>query len=144
MKYKVEVTIDIPRDKMLILFEDMEFMKKWQNGFESLAHIEGNLGEVGGKSVLKYNSKGKTSEIVETILQKDLPNTFNFLYEAKGVENIANNTFVDLGKETKWIVEHEFKFTGFMKLMSKLFKGAFIAQTTKDMNSFKYHAEQEK
>lgn len=142
MKYKVEVTIDIKRDKMLVLFEDMEFMKKWQEGFESLTHVEGNKGEVGGKSVLKYNSKGKTSEIVETILKKDLPNTFNFLYEAKGVENIANNTFEDLGDKTKWIAEHEFKFGGIMKLMSKLFKGAFIAQTSKDMNTFKLHAEQ--
>jgi len=142
MKYKVDVIINIPRDKMLVLFEDMEFMKEWQDGFVSLTHLEGNKGEVGGKSLLKYNSRGKTSEIVETILEKDLPNTFNFLYEAKGVENISKNTFVDLGDKTRWEAEHEFMFTGIMKIMSKLFKGAFVSQTTKDMNSFKLHAEQ--
>jgi len=141
MKYKVEVIINIPRYKMLELFQDMEFMKEWQEGFESLTHLEGTPGEVGAISLLKYNSKGKTSEIKETVLQKDLPNTFNFLYEANGVENIANNTFVDLGDKTKWVGEHEFNFSGFMKIMSKLLKGAFIKQTTKDMNSFKTHAE---
>lgn len=140
MKYKVEVIIDVPRSRMLELFEDMEFMKKWQVGFDSLTVIEGKAGTVGSKSSLKYINKDKESEIIETILKKELPDTFNFLYEAKGVTNWANNTFVEKGEQTLWIAEHEFEFSGLMKLLALMPK-MFIKQTTSDMNGFKKQAE---
>ncbi len=140
MKYKVEVLIDLPRSRMLELFEDMEFMKKWQVGFSSLTVIEGSAGMVGSKSSLIYDNKGKKSEIIETILKKELPNQFNFLYEAKGVVNWANNTFVEKENQTLWIAEHEFKFSGLMKILGFMPK-MFIKQTTSDMNAFKKHAE---
>ena len=59
MKYKVEVIINIPRDKMLELFQDMKFMKKWQEGFESLTHLEGTPGEVGAISLLNKILKAR-------------------------------------------------------------------------------------
>jgi len=140
MKYKVEVMIDVPRSRMLELFEDLEFMKKWQNGFESLTVTEGKPGTVGSKSTLKYNIKGKESEIEETILKRQLPDQFDFLYEAKGVTNYANNTFVEKDDQTLWIAEHEFVFSGLMKLLGLMPK-MFIKQTTSDMNAFKKAAE---
>lgn len=140
MKYKVELMIDVPRSRMLELFEDMEFMKKWQVGFDSLTVIEGKPGTVGSKSSLKYLNKGKESEIIETILKKELPDTFNFLYEVKGVRNWANNTFIEKRDQTLWIAEHEFEFGGLMKLLGLMPK-MFIKQTTNDMNAFKREAE---
>ena len=117
MKYKVEVIIDRPREEMLVLFQDVTFMKKWQPGFQSLEVLEGEPGEVGSKSRLTYLSKGKPSEIIETIVEKDLPDRFDFLYEAKGVKNWAKNRFVDQGDRVLWIAEHEFRFSGVMKAM---------------------------
>jgi uncharacterized membrane protein len=143
MKYKIELEINLPIDDMLELFQDMDFMKKWQTGFVSLEVLEGEPGTVGSKSKLVYVNKGKTSEIIETIIKKELPNEFNFIYEAKGVKNWAINRFVDKGNQTIWIAEHEFKFSGFMLILS-LFKGMFVKQTTSDMNSFKDYAEKER
>jgi hypothetical protein len=143
MKYKIELEINLPIDVMLELFQDMDFMKKWQTEFVSLEVLEGEPGTVGSKSKLVYVNKGKTSEIIETIIKKELPNEFNFIYEAKGVKNWANNRFIDKGNQTIWIAEHEFKFSGFMMLLSP-FKSMFINQTTVDMNSFKLYAEKEK
>lgn len=142
MKYKVEVIIDRPREEMLVLFQDVTFMKKWQQGFQSLEVLEGEPGEVGSKSRLTYLSKGKPSEIIETIVEKDLPDRFDFLYEAKGVKNWAKNRFVDQGDRVLWIAEHEFRFSGVMKAMG-LMKGMFVNQTMKDMNTFKSFAEME-
>ncbi|MBO1266265.1 SRPBCC family protein [Proteiniclasticum sp. SCR006] len=142
MKYKVEVMIGRPREEMLVLFQDMAFMKKWQPGFQTLEVLEGNPGEVGSKSRLTYLSKGKPSEIIETIVSKDLPDRFDFLYEAKGVKNWARNRFIDQGDEVLWIAEHEFRFSGVMKVMG-LLKGMFVKQTTKDMYAFKKFAEME-
>ena len=141
MNYTVKQTINIPREKMLVLFEDLEFMKKWQDGFKSLDVIEGQPGTVGSKSRLVYEMRGKNTEMIETIIHKALPDRFDFLYEAKGVTNWANNTFVAQAYKTLWIAEHSFKFTGFMAFMSKFMKGAFVKQTSKDMLSFKKHAE---
>ncbi|MDW7661867.1 MAG: SRPBCC family protein [Bacillota bacterium] len=140
MKYKIELEINKPRDEMLVLFQDVEFMKKWQPGFRSLEVLDGQPGEVGSKSKLTYLSKGKPSEIIETIILKELPDRFDFLYEAKNVKNWARNSFVAKGEKTLWIAEHEFKFSSFMKLFG-LMQGMFVKQTTKDMNTFKQAAE---
>lgn len=140
MKYKIELEINKPRDEMLVLFQDMEFMKKWQPGFQSLEVLDGQPGELGSKSKLTYLSKGKPSDIIETIILKELPDRFDFLYEAKGVKNWARNTFVDRGERVMWVAEHEFEFSGIMKFWG-LFQGMFIKQTTKDMNNFKKFAE---
>lgn len=142
MKYKIELKIDITREKMLVLFQDVDFMKKWQPSFQSLDVLEGVPGEVGSRSRLSYMSNGKTSEIIETIILKELPDRFDFLYETKGVKNWARNRFVDQGDQVLWIAEHEFEFSGFMKFFD-LMKGMFVKQTTKDMNAFKIVAELE-
>jgi hypothetical protein len=78
MKYKIELKIDITREKMLVLFQDVDFMKKWQPSFQSLDVLEGVPGEVGSRSRLSYMSNGKTSEIFETIILKELPARFEF------------------------------------------------------------------
>lgn len=136
MHYTIETTINRPREEFLELFQDEAFLKKWQVNLESLTVIEGEPGEIGSKSIFVYNQKGKVSQITETILRKDLPNQFDFLYEAKGVVNTANNLFVDQGDSTLWVADHEFQFSGFMKLLG-LFKGMFVKQTTSDMKRFK-------
>ncbi len=127
---------------MLELFEDMDFMKIWQEGFEELIHSEGIPGEVGAKSVLKYNTKGRVTQITETIIGKNLPDSFDFIYEAGGVKDTAKNTFEDLGEQTKWTAYHNFEFSGIIAFLSLFMKGAFVKQTHKEMDSFKFHAEQ--
>jgi len=144
MKYKVEVEINIPREKMLDLFVDMQFMKKWQDGFMSLEAIEGEAGKVGSISRLVYEMRGKETNMIETIIKKELPDRFDFTYEAKGVMNTVKNTFVDNGGKTLWIAQHEFEFTGLLAFMSKFMKRLFVKQTSGDMISFKKHAEAEK
>lgn len=140
MNYKVELEIAIPRDEMLKLFQDIEFMKIWQSTFQALVVIEGHPGEEGSKSKLTYLSKGKTSEIIETIVLKALPDRFDFLYEVKGVKNLVENVFIDKGDKMVWVAKHEFEFSGFMKLLGLMPK-IFVKQTRKDMNAFKKYAE---
>jgi len=142
MKYTITTEINIPRDKALELFQDIKFMKKWQHTFQSLEVIQGEAGSEASINKLTYDNKGKPSIIMETILKKDLPNDFNFLYEATGVKNWANNHFLDHGSSTTWIASHEFKFSGLMIFLT-LFKKNFIKQTRSDMNKFKEYAEKE-
>lgn len=136
MKYKIEITIDLPRDQFLELFEDLEFMKKWQPTLKSLEVISGEPGQVGSKSVLKYEKNGKPSQIEEEIIKRDLPYEFDFIYRAGVVTNWAYNRFEEVDGKTIWSATHEFKF-GIAMFFLNLMKGAFIKQTTKDMNAFK-------
>jgi hypothetical protein len=143
MKYNVQVTVNIPREKFLDLFENIEFMKKWQAGFASLEVLEGEAGEEGSKNLLTYWKNKKETIIIESIIKKKLPDSFDFLYETKYVMNWVHNTFIKDGESTIWKAEHKFKFIGYMKAMI-LLRTLFVKQTVKDMNTFKSFAEKEK
>jgi hypothetical protein len=116
-------------------------MAKWQEGFISFEHVSGNAGEEGAKSKLKYKMGKREVEMIETIIKRRLPDEFNGSYEAKGVFNIVENKFIDNGDSTKWIVNNEFQFKGFMKLIAFFMPGAFKKQTLKFMNDFKNFTE---
>ena len=83
-------------------------------------------------------------EMVETITKRNLPEEFTGTYEAKGVFNIAKNSFIPIDdNRTKYVTEQEFQFKGFMKLMGAVMPGAFKKQTLKYMNAFKEFAEKQ-
>lgn len=80
MKYRCEVTIDTPRDRVIELFDNPDNMSKWQPG---------------AKSRLIYNQKGRRIEMIETIIRRELPDEFTGTYRAKGVENWVSNRFME-------------------------------------------------
>ena len=142
MKYTCSVTIGLPRDRVIELFDSTENLHKWQKGLKAFEHLEGTPGEAGAKSRMEYDMNGKTVEMVETVLHRGLPDELSFSYEAKNVWNSCINRFTELedGK-THWEMETEFQFSGFMKIIGLLMPGAFRKQTLGDMNRFKEFAE---
>jgi len=142
MKYTVDIEIDLPKEKVIELFDNPENMTKWQKGFISLVHMSGEPGQVGAKSKLKYKMGKRDIEMVETIISRDLPKEFSATYEAKGVWNRIDNEFHDTTEgNTKWIAHQEFEFKGFMKLMGFLMPGMFKKQSCKYLEDFKAFAE---
>lgn len=137
MNYHVEVTINLPRDSVLEYFQDVSFIPEWQEGFVSMTNLHGQAGTVHSKNELVYMMRGKKTVMVETILHKDLPDHMHFLYEAKGVQNWANNYFIEKGDKTIWKAGHIFKFTGLMMLMAPFMKKMFAKETLKTMTMFK-------
>jgi len=142
MKYNLDITINLPREKVIELFDNPDNMKHWQKGLVSFEHFSGEAGNVGAKSKLKYKMGKREIEMIETITKRDLPNEFSGTYEAKGVWNDMKNYFsiVDENK-TKWASEVEFKFSGFMKIIAFLMPGNFKKQSYKYMVDFKNFAE---
>lgn len=142
MKYKLEIEIDLPREKVIELFDNPDNMEHWQEGFISFEPMSGTPGEVGAKSHLKYKMGKREIEMVETITKRDLPNEFSGTYEAKGMWNEVKNYFHEAGpNKTKWITENEFKASGMMKLVTFFMPGAFKKQSYKYMVDFKKFAE---
>ena len=142
MKYTSEIKIDLPREKVIELYDNPDNLKQWQEGLESFEHLSGDPGTVGAKSLIKYKMGKRNIEMTETILKKDLPNNYDFLFEAKGVWNEVKNSFSEINpNQTKWTIENDFRGKGMMAVMMFLMPGMFKKQTMKFMISFKDFAE---
>ena len=142
MRYSKEITINLPREKVINLFDNSDNMFKWMPGLKTFEHLSGEAGTAGAKSKLVFDMNGRVIEMVETISERNLPETFSATYEAKGVYNEVNNKFIEVNANaTKWVIDTEFKFSGMMKIMGVAMKGAFPKQTLKNMNQFKDFAE---
>ena len=143
MKYSNEIEINLPRKKVIELFDNPDNLPKWQEGFVSFEPISGKPGEEGAKAKLKYKMGKREVEMIETITKRNFPDEFHGTYEAKNVYNEVNNFFIAQKNSTNWISENIFKFTGFMKLFAFFMPGVFKKQSLKYMKDFKEFAEKE-
>jgi hypothetical protein len=109
MNYKVEITLDLPQERVIELFDDPENLNQWQSGLQSIELISGEAGEPGAKSLLLYDMNGRKVEMIETITSRGLPDIFSGTYDAKGVHNLVENRFYEEGpNHTRWVTENEF------------------------------------
>ena len=145
MKYSAEIVINLPRERVISLFDNPDNLKKWMAGLVSFEPLSGVPGEVGAKSKLRFRMGRREVEMVETITVRNLPAEFSGTYEAKGVFNFVRNEFTDLGNgTTKYLTEQEFRLSGFMKIIGWLMPGSFKKQSVKYLEDFKRFAENEK
>ena len=141
-KYTLEIDIALPRDRVIELFDNPDNMPKWQPELLEFTPTNGTPGQVGAKSNLRYQMGKREVEMTETVTRRELPDVFAGTYEAKGVWNEVINRFQEVSPdETKWIIETEFRCTGFMKLIAFLMPGSFKKQSFKCMKRFKSFAE---
>ena len=66
MKYTLEIIINLPRKRVLELFNSTENLYKWQPGLVSFDHISGTAGEVGAKSKMLHKMGSREIEMIET------------------------------------------------------------------------------
>ena len=144
MKYQCSITINLSRDRVVELFDDPENLPKWQEGLVSFTHISGEPGTPGATSDILFQMGKRRLEMVETIVERNLPDVFTATYEAKGVWNIVENRFFEDSEDiTRWDIKTEFKCAGFMRVMVVLMPWLFTKQTNKMMADFKAFAETE-
>lgn len=142
MKYETEITIDLPRARVIELFDDSDNLLRWQFGLQGYEYLDGEPGQPGSRMKLIYKEGESTVELIETIVERDFPYTFAATYEAKNLYNLVRNRFIDEGPDrTRWLTENEFRFKGVMALVGLFLKSAFPTQTLRDMNRFKAFAE---
>ena len=143
MKYTTEITINLPRPKVIELFDSTENMYRWQEGLKSFKHMDGEPGQEGGRSKLVYEGRRGDLQMTETITKRNLPDEFHGTYEAKGVYNEMFNYFIEAGPDkTTWRTVSVFRFRGLMVLMAPFMKSAFTGNTLLNMERFKTFAEQ--
>jgi hypothetical protein len=142
MKYTAEIRINLPRDRVLEIFDNTENLYKWQPGLRSMTHLEGKSGEMGARSSLVYEGRKGDLVITETITVKKLPQQMHMTYKSRGVFNVVENWFTEEEPGiTLWRSVNLFRFNGFMMLMAPFMKQAFIHHTMLNMDRFKLFAE---
>lgn len=142
MEYTNEITINLPRERVIELFDSSENLSKWQPGLQSFEHIAGEPGQVGAQSRLVFDENGRKIEMLETITVRNFPDEFSAIYEAKNVKNISRNFFYADGADcTRWVAQNEFQFGGMMIILSLFMRKSFPKQTQTFMEQFKNFAE---
>ena len=142
MKYTTEILINLPRSRVIELFDSTENLKHWQPGLLGFTHLEGKPGEECARSELVYEGRKGDLVMTETITKKQLPEQFHMTYRSRGVYNEVENWFTE--KEpglTLWRTENFFRFGGIMMLMVPFMKQAFIHNSMLHMDRFKLFAE---
>lgn len=145
MKYTQSININLPRKRVIELFDNPDNLAKWQPGLLKFEHISGEPGTPGAKSRLLYKMGKRETEMIETVTLRELPEKFQGTYQARGVLNIQENYFEVVDENTtKWTSTSEFKFSNLtMKVMGWLMPGAFKKQSYTFMELFKTFAESE-
>lgn len=142
MKYTTEVIINLPRTRVIELFDSTENMYKWQKGLKNFRVISGEPGEEGCRSEMVYEGRKGDLEMIETITKRNLPDEFHGIYQARGVYNEMYNYFSETDSgNTVWQTVSVFRFRGLMALMSPFMKAAFTNNTLLNMERFKSFAE---
>jgi hypothetical protein len=142
MNYSISIDLDLPRERVIELFDSTDNLYKWQRGLQSFEPLEGEPGQPGAKSKMVFQMGKRRIEMVETITKRELPDAFEGTYDAEGVHNVVKNRFVELGADqTRWESEQEFQFKGFMKVIGFLMPGAFKKQSMVYAKDFKAFAE---
>lgn len=142
MKYSTRVEINLPRARVIELFDSTENLAKWQPTLVSFEHESGDPGQDGATSKLVYKMGKREMEMLETIVKNGFPDEFLCTYDAKGVVNKCDNRFEAIGDDkTRWTQDNEFQCKGFMRIMAFLMPWAFKKETLKAMKRFKEFAE---
>lgn len=142
MKYTCQTTINKPRKEVIQLFDSIENLYKWMEGLKKFELISGEAGEVGAQSKLTFKMGNRRVEMIETITEKDLPDSFSGNYVSNGVVNYIRNEFIEEGSTTIYRTHQVFELKGSLKLFGFFFPGLFKKQTMKHLESFKKFAEE--
>ena len=142
MKFQLEIDINLPREQVIALFDNVENLKHWQPDLVSFEHLSGTPGQVGARSRLRYKMGKRDVELIETITVRQLPDIFAGTYKTEGVWNLIENRFVAVNaRQTRWLTDNEFRCHGIVKILSWLMPSMFKKQSFKFMQQFKAFAE---
>lgn len=144
MKHKTEIVIDASRAIVWRLFDDPDRLMQWQPALKSFTHKSGKPGQPDAISELVYDENGRDVIMTETITARREPDFLGGTYESKWGTVIIFNRFeaTEDGK-TRWIVNTNYSFRGFMKIMALFMRKSIIRRTETDLNRFKLLVETE-
>lgn len=141
MKYTEEIKINKNLDEVIAVFEDEKSLQHWQRGLINTRTVKGKSGEIGSLRKLKIDLDIRTVIMREEITHKNLPHEWFATYKSTGMISTQKNYFKQVGSSTIWTSKSEFKFSGFMKMISKVLPSIFRQRSVLVMKDFKDYIE---
>lgn len=142
MRYSCEVTINLPRQRVVELFDNPENLKHWMPGLISFEPVSGTPGQPGAISRLEFQMGKRKMVMTETVTVRNLPDEFSGTYNVQNVYNEVKNYFEEIGlQQTRYSTDNYFKFSGVMKLFAFFMQSTFKKTSQDYLNRFKAFAE---
>lgn len=142
MKYTSQIVINKPRAEVIEAFKDPEGPYEWQPTLLRLEPVSGEVLEPGAVTNMVFQQGKGEFTMSETVESQNLPDAVTFIYKAGPVWNRMENRFIAADENTtRWEADNEFRFSGFMAIMSLFMRGSFPKETEKSMRAFKTYAE---
>ena len=140
MKFNCTVNINRSIKDVSEAFQDPEVMKACQEGLIEIIHLSGERGKKGSTAKIVYEKM----ELIETIIENNLPDIFFAEYDHKHTNNTMKVSFKEISPtKTEYYTEIEYlEFKGFIvNLMAKIAPSFFKKQVLKWMKRYKQHLE---
>jgi hypothetical protein len=109
-QYQERVIINSNKELIVKYYLDKDLRKHWQKNLIDVIPMSSDQLVIGRVYELLYQKENDQMKMKETILALDLPNSFDVLYEVKGVKNICKNQLIDRDGFICWIMQVEFEF----------------------------------
>ncbi len=115
---------------------------KWQQGVNTFELLSGQQGYPGARARVVIETHGFKLEMIETIVERRIPEAYTLRYDGKGVKNLVENRFEALGPgQTRWSMTNELHFSPFTAVASGFIKDMIAKQNQESMQRFKAFAE---
>lgn len=142
MNYTNQIDIDLPRQRVVELFDNTDNLKEWMPGLILFEPISGTPGQPGAKSNMEFQMGKRRIKMVETIVSNNLPDEMEGYYETNGMKNEIKASFIEMEpNKTLYVSESTFKFSGVMWLFAPLMKKVFMKNSQDYLDRFKKFAE---
>jgi uncharacterized protein YndB with AHSA1/START domain len=138
MRLTIDTLLERPREVVWRVFDDPENLPKWQPSLRRIERQKGSPGQVGAVSRLFFSGDGHDLKLTETVTGRREPEEFLASYDSGHTHNTVHHRFIDLGDgRTRWLVEAEFQFKGFLRLASLALQGTIEKRLRGDVARFK-------
>lgn len=144
MKFKSSIIINRPRDTIVAIFSNSEYLKEYQEGFLRKVVVQGNEWENGTISKVYYKNGRYEMELTETIVANLLPDSLEAYYHHKHMDNSYKTSFTVIkDNQTEYGVEGEYTRINWImpKLIAILFPNMYRKPVKRWMVNFKNFVE---
>ncbi len=144
MKHEGHIDIDQPLDMVAKYFADPSCIGEYQEGFVRKQLMEGDHGKNGAVSKMYYENGKHKMELTETIINNNLPESYEAFYHHKHMDNTMKAEFRALEtNKTRYSVHVEYTRIDWImpRLFAILFPGMYKRPARKWMENFKHFVE---
>jgi uncharacterized protein YndB with AHSA1/START domain len=138
VKLTLETMLEKPIDVVWRAFDNADNLKRWMPTLTDYQQLSGTPGQPGATSRLTFLENGRNIVMDETILSRREPFELILRLDTEhGANDVAHRLESMAGGQTKWTLDAEFSFKGFLRFLAPLFRGMIRKRLQDDCNRFK-------